>query len=60
MSIDHQLSEAETLRHELRMLRRKIAGMTDRRLFDGVDTLLSVAERQLEQVIITLRRETRL
>lgn len=49
-----ELADAETLRRELRTLRRSIAHMTNRRLFDEVDTLLSVAQHQTEQIITRL------
>jgi hypothetical protein len=49
------LNEALELRRELRTLRRKISRMTNRRVFDELDSLLSVAEHQVEQIISRLR-----
>jgi hypothetical protein len=50
------LTEAEELRAELGTLRRKISRMANRRTFDEVDVLLSVAEHQMEQIISPLRQ----
>lgn len=39
-----QISDAETIRLELRILRHRISEMGNRRLFDEIDALLSVVE----------------
>jgi len=54
-----ELTDAETLRRELRALRYRTALMNDRRVFDEVDTLLSVAEKLTEEVVTRLRQATR-
>lgn len=51
-----QLLEAEALRVELGFLRRRISEMEARRLFSEVDTLLSVAEVEVDRLIVELRQ----
>ena len=55
MNILRQSPDAEAIRHDLRLLRKRIAGLDDRALFDDVDVLLSVAEAQVDQHLATLR-----
>jgi len=50
------LSDAEAIRHELSLLRKRIAALHGRASFDGVDILLSVAESHVDQHLATLRR----
>ena len=50
------LANAETLRQELFMLRRKISRMTNKSEFDEIDVLLSVAETQIRNIILALQR----
>lgn len=52
----NHLSDAEAIRHDLRLLRKRIADLHDRRSFDDVDILLSVAESHADQRLATLRR----
>lgn len=52
-----QISDAEAIRLELRILRRRISEMGNSRLFDEVEALISLAEAQVERTIVKLRRE---
>lgn len=52
----NHLSDAEAIRHDLRLLRKRIAALDDRASFDDVDILLSVAESHVDQHLATLQR----
>jgi hypothetical protein len=54
-----QLTNAKTLLKDLRSLRRAIFRMAEPGLFEEVDSLFSVAETQLNQLIARLRQPRR-
>ncbi|AMS43327.1 hypothetical protein [Aminobacter aminovorans] len=54
MNILQQSPDAEAIRHDLRLLRKRIAGLDDRARFADVDVLLSVAEAHVDQQLATL------
>ncbi|WP_432284276.1 hypothetical protein SLT36_21105 [Aminobacter sp. BA135] len=55
MTILQQSPDAEAIRHDLRLLRKRIAGLNDRAGFGDVDALLSVAEAHVDQHLAALR-----
>ena len=56
MTDAHHLTDIESIRSELRALRKHIANSASKALLEEADTMLSVTEAYVDAAVLTVRR----